>query len=191
MLTPTYDELRRCLYALDESAVKRLIRGVLGGDYVPTDSVELLRQLQILIADWLAHLGVLTDAQQHMVITRFAHTWDKYFVHTLSGLGDHGGRPGLTFAVSDCRWISCTYHEGFFDVEDCLMIPELPEVAVTHIMCDVTALYVKTQHRLVKIRQNLSKDAAHGNSVRSDGSTAGLANDQAGSQRTDHGRTQP
>lgn len=162
MRPPIPEELRRCLSSLEKPQFNMLLRSILGVSK-SGDELSLENQFKIVLCDWFAHLGFLSDAQQHAAIESlgenldsFARSWES-----LVGLETSvDSKPTFTVSVCDCRYISCSGKLELFDVDECVHVTELPEHAVTHIICDLTALYCKTQRRLAHVRR-IAKDDEH------------------------------
>ena len=57
--------------------------------------------------------------------------------------------PSFTVVVCDGRWVSCANKEKFLDIQDFEEVDQLPEHAVTHILCDVAQLYYRMEFRTV------------------------------------------
>lgn len=139
------EQWQKCLAILSESQVKRLIKSLhievgSGGDIDPLACVKLA------LADWIAHLGLFTDAQVNELIGAINPQLDE-FVASLEG----DSIPVFTVAICDGRWVSCVGRESFFDVKEYEEIKQLPEYCVTHIMCDVTQLYARMKHRVTRM----------------------------------------
>src|SRR5262249_48766648 len=63
-----------------------------------------------------------------------------------------GGRlpvPPATLTVSDGRYVRMTMARGgFYDLRDDDWVEQLPGPAVTHLVCDLNALWDRLHHRL-------------------------------------------
>ena len=153
MYQPTLAELKQVLYVLDEPAPKRFVRTVLNDDYVLEGHVSAKQQVQILVHDWLAHLGIFSDAQQYEVVRAFEASWEG-MAAWIEHCGNRTEKPTFTLAICDYRWVSCNLEadEGFYDVQESDRVPEMPAQAVTHVICNLTALWMRNYYRLAHIR---------------------------------------
>jgi hypothetical protein len=142
----TLQDWQRCLQ-LTDGQVKRFIRSVLKLPYVPDGSATSGLRLQLCLLDWILHVtGVLNDAQAGDAL--------EHFQEELGWLGEaldscpRAEWPAILFSVADGRWASVSNGKHFFDVKECEPLRELPIPAVTHVMCDLGALYSRTERRL-------------------------------------------
>lgn len=138
----TVDQWRKCLTVLDEGQSKRLLKSL---DIVvsPEDELEPLIGLKMAVADWVAHLGLFTDAQIYQLLSAIDNPL-KSFANTLNDTEV----PVFTLVICDGRWASCSGKEHFFDLQEYEEIEQLPEYSITHIMCDVTQLYARMEYRV-------------------------------------------
>jgi len=120
------------LVVLDESAVKRLKKAV------NTD-----RDLVIWVGDWLFHLNMFSDAQIYGILEYIKPELEAQDELLRAGLDRRIG----TLAVCESRWVSYTGLRQFYDTETAELVPELGAHAVTHIMCDVSALWHRMRYR--------------------------------------------
>jgi hypothetical protein len=106
---------------LNKDEIKRMTKAV--GTDLP---------LLIHLGEWLTHLNLFSDAQVYDILN---------FVK--SGIEN----SGATLAIADGRWVSFTGNTVFLDTATGETLPELPVFAVTHIMCDITALKLRMEQR--------------------------------------------
>jgi len=137
-----------------------LVKSVLRLSENEEKSLPLFRQLQIALCDWLSHLGVFSDAQQHSVLGGIDENLLGFAKELDLAIGEGKPKPTFTVTVCDCRYVSCSGRLGLIDVSECEELEELPEHAVTHIICDLTSLYCRLLYALNRMRQlPNSKDA--------------------------------
>ena len=140
----------KALSCLDGAKVDRLMNYLKYPRYPLSD----LTKTRLAVADWLAHLGIFSDAQIYKALT---------FVDPLLvqfGLSSED-KPALacTVVVCDGRWVSCSNADGFLDTEHFNEMPEMPCPAVTHIVCDVTQLYNRMEERTRHIKSKEAPNA--------------------------------
>jgi hypothetical protein len=112
------------LVLLDEAAIRRL-RKTVGSDL----------PIVLYLADWLLHLNIFTDAQVYDILS-FVKTGIEQFD---SAAAENKLRP-TTLGVHDSRWVSFSGKPSFLDTKTADEVPDMPFVAVTHIVCDLVAL---------------------------------------------------
>jgi|GEM_PF-6504724 len=134
----------RGLVLLDQAAVRRLVRSV-GCD------LDLL----VYLGEWLTHLNLFSDAQIYGILS-FA----KSVICEFDRLAQSGKVPVASLGVADSRWISFTGQTKFLDVTTLDEVDELPQRAVTHIICDVTALWARMHYRQGTAHDRSSKSDA-------------------------------
>lgn len=139
------------LVLLDPAAVRRLVK-----------SVQCDLDLLIYVGEWLTHLNLFSDAQVYGILT-----FVKSGICEFDRLAQSGKIPVASLGVADSRWVSFTGQNKFLDVTTLEEVDEMPQRAVTHILCDVTALWARMHYRQGRFHDRDSK---------SDASTA----DQAG-----------
>jgi hypothetical protein len=125
------------LILLDEPAAKRLIKAI-GSDL----------DLSVYLGDWLLHLNMFSDAQIYDIL-RFARSEIELF----AGMANKGFIPEMTLCVCDSRWVSITAQSKFLDTQLSEEIEELPHPAVTHIFCNLPALWDRMKTRQNRGRQ--------------------------------------
>ena len=168
MTHPSLEEWRKCLSSLDKPQINMLVRNVFQLTSEEEKSLPLFRQLQMALYDWLTHLGVFSDAQQHSVLSGVSENIEKFSRELGASLLENALKPTFTVTVCDCRYVSCSGRLGVIDVSECEELETLPEHAVTHIICDLTALYFRLLYSLNSLRKlPQSKDAENAPSTSS------------------------
>lgn len=156
-----FGELLPVLYVTSEPEIKRFMQHVEGRKLSPEDELTGAEIVQICLLDWFAHHGALSDAQQLAAI-KWMLPQTCHFASYL-GLAEQWTpekKPTLTVSLSDYRFISVIGKEQFFDAKECDIIAELPVEAVTHVMCDITALVGRMIGRVNRIKGG-SHDGTH------------------------------
>ena len=138
----TVDQWQKCLTVLDASQAKRLLKS-LGLNVLPEDELKPLIGLKMALADWIAHLGLFTDAQIYQLLSAVDSPLEA-FANTLND----ARVPVFTLVICDGRWVSCSGKNHFFDMQEYEEVKQLPEYSITHIMCDVTQLYARMKYRV-------------------------------------------
>lgn len=128
------------LILLDEAAVKRLHKAV--------DSNSLLLAY---LGEWLLHLNLFTDAQTYDIL-KFVKSGIEQFEQKAT----EGKINPATLGVHDSRWVSFSQGKNFLDTQLSEEIAELPTEAVTHIFCDIAALYSRMIYRQGRFHANRS-----------------------------------
>ena len=135
------------LILLDDAAVRRLVKAV-GCD------LDLLLHL----GEWLMHLNMFSDAQVYDIL-KFVRSGGVQASKAASEAQPVTG----TLCVCDSQWVSFSGLPKFLDTQTAEEIDELPHKAVTHIFCDLAALWDRMQHRQGRFHastRNRSADAA-------------------------------
>lgn len=120
------------LVVLDETAVTRLKRAI-------NSDIDLL----VWIGDWLAHLGLFSDAQIYDILKYIKPEIERFDFEASKDID----RRAVTLAVCDSRFISFTGIPVFLDIKTGDYVEGLDDFAVTHIMCDITALRRRMLYR--------------------------------------------
>ncbi len=162
------DELARVLYQTDRAGLKRFLRGVLNVHWTEQTPIPLDAHLRILLEDWMTHLGFLTDAQR-FEINRAVHIQVEAHADALAE--QKTPLPVFRLVIGDYRWVSCDGRDGFFDLNELDEVAELPHEAVTYIVCDLTALYLRSQQRLSTLRHTHRMPNEPGNPENSRGNS--------------------
>lgn len=119
------------LILLDDAAARRLVKAV-GCD------LDLLLHL----GEWLMHLNMFSDAQVYDIL-KFVRSGVVQFAQAAAA-----DQPVTsTLCVCDSQWVSFSGLPKFLDTQTAEEIDELPRKAVTHIFCDLAALWDRMQHR--------------------------------------------
>lgn len=134
----------RGLVLLDPAAVRRLVRTV-GCD------LDLL----VYLGEWLTHLNLFSDAQIYGILG-----FVKSGICEFDRLAQSGTVPVASLGVADSRWVSFTGQDKFLDMTTLDEVDELPQRAVTHIICDVTALWARMHYRQGRFHDRSSKPNA-------------------------------
>jgi hypothetical protein len=138
----TFEQWSKVLAILDEKSAKRYCKQLgIEGEF------STCAQLQLALVDWFSHLNIFSDG----VIVEILKVFNPCIESLAESLGSEE-TPVFTVAICDGRWVSCSLKQEFFDAEDFEEVSELPEYAVTHIMCDVIQLYSRMHHRLTRIQ---------------------------------------
>lgn len=149
-------QLQRVMPTADPAAFAAVRRRVLG-IRTPEQTAELplAVQLRLLFWDWLRHLGFLADDQVHKLaadpkLDETAALLEACWAGDVLRAVD---LPVIQFALYDHRYGRWSGRSGFQDLVDDEPAAELPAPAVTVIVCDLTALYVRALHRLQRLEE--------------------------------------
>jgi hypothetical protein len=93
-------------------------------------------EVVISLGEWLKHLNLFSDLQIYEIL-KFVKDGILKFEEEVNA----GKFSKSCLSVSDYRWISFTSKKNFFDVETLEEIETLESPAVTHIVCDITAMW--------------------------------------------------
>lgn len=164
MARATLNELRRIMTTLDSAQFNFLVRGTLDWKMEWTTETTLQQQLVLGLAEWLAHLGCVTDGQQRVILSIMAKPLECYAEKLEPLLTDRHPKPFFLISLADGRYATYTGCQRWFDLQECNWIDELPEPAVSHLCCDLTALSQRQQRRLNFLRKG-SPDAIQPSAV--------------------------
>jgi hypothetical protein len=142
------EQLKRVMVTLEPGRLAYLVQGFLKVRRNEWSDLGLACQLQLLLCDWMAHLGFVSDQQQNAILTEVRRdllTWKAFF-----SVEFEQARPisAFTLTISDGRYVLVTGRNAWFDLQTETAIERLPDPCVTHIVCDVPALYLRTLKRL-------------------------------------------
>jgi len=145
--------LRRVLVHLDDRSFNNLARAHLKLTQGDGQLVPIVAQLQLALADWIAHLGKYLNEQQMVtLVMHYGPRIQAYGSRAAHALGLGQEPPGLMLTISDGRWVHTNHCLAWFDLEAERDVPELPAPCVTHILCDVAALYQRLCDRLDRVQ---------------------------------------
>lgn len=118
-------------------------------------AVNPTSEFTLAVADWLKHLNLFSDAQLYDIL--------KFGQEIIEGLDQDltaGRTPqyAITLVVSDGRWVTLPGKTCFLDVKYSTELPELENPAITHIACDLIALWHQWS---IRKRQNDQFAATH------------------------------
>lgn len=149
MRTPvSLSSLTRVLVTLRPSRAAYLIRGFLRLGEEHRDDVPLSAQVQLVLADWMAHLGCLDEGQQQQILLRLTDNWREWSAELGEALDSDSPLPGFTITLIDGRFVTSSGMSRIFDLHTDSDIDALPEPAVTFITCDLTAAYARCLRRM-------------------------------------------
>jgi hypothetical protein len=145
-----------CVPLLDDVEFARLVRGVL--DITPTQAkaLDLEHQIRIALWEWLFHLGSLSDAVRELIVNAMESAIRGYcevLQHCVrSGKLDKSEMPVFTMQIADNRYAAWHREEDWLDLRDRRYISQLPQPAVTLVICDFSGLYCRLNQRLTELR---------------------------------------
>lgn len=143
--------LVRVLVTLKPTRLAYLVRGLLKLPPAQNDDLWLSTQLKLALADWLTHLGCISDQQQVQILTHFGTQLDEMagdFRRVMRVGGQRAEWPIFTLTIGDSRYVHTSRSVSWFDLQTEEEPTNLPEPCVTSIVCNVTALYWKLLARL-------------------------------------------
>lgn len=149
------DELRRLCFTLDRRQFLTLIQRnvVLHGE-----EVILLDQIKVLFAEWLIHLGFVTDLQIQTLLKRFNSYLDAFSTEVqgcfTNGKFDKTHLPQFGFRLVEERWIVSMGESALFwyDFVYEKELETLPEPPVTLFGLSLTGLYCRAYNRIMEMR---------------------------------------
>ena len=141
--------VRRALPHVGPGVVARLVRKI------PSAHLECLAGGTVgtlMVADWLTHLSVLSDAQ---ILDLLAHVrrdlfeYMAFLEHAFETRGP-GELPVASVSLLDCRYglFTPARGDGLIDLETGEAVAALPTPAVTQITCWLAPLYLRVAGRL-------------------------------------------
>lgn len=164
-MTPvTIEQLKRVLVTLEPERFAYLVRGYLKVQPHQVKNVPLLMQLKLMLSDWMHHLGFISDQQQQQIMTRRNRDLAEFQAFLSVAVETNkptAELPSFVVTISDGRYVSTTANEHWLDLQIDEEIPELPEPCITHVSCDVTALYLRTTNRIRQVYGGKDADKPH------------------------------
>lgn len=141
-------DMQRIMPILDEAEFAVLARGVLGvRTREQAESLPVAVQLRMLLWEWLVHLGFVTDGQRREIVRL------PDLAHAACGLeGGPHDLPVRNLIVADHRYLGWSWCALWYDFVYGEELASLPEPAVTLIVCDLNALYLRSRKRLAQLR---------------------------------------
>lgn len=145
---PSYQEATKLLYTQNDAAARRFLLGI--RRLAPDEPVPDEALLSLLVCDWLATLGFLSDAQQYQIVGHFRPQLEAIVLE----LRGTASLPVYTLDVADYRWASLTGAQQFLDTDTFQVLDKLPDYTrvVTHFFCNLTALWLLAHEKLRLIR---------------------------------------
>lgn len=152
-------ELKKVLITLEAREFVYLVGGFLKlNTQEQLADVSLPDQLKLMLADWMAHLGFVTDRQRVQVLRRVSLWIERWSGRLAVALADEKYDlnvpakskllTNMTVTISDSRWVCTNHDETWLDLITDEEVESLPERAGTHVTADVLGLYAKMRKRL-------------------------------------------
>lgn len=153
MTKPTFKEWCEVLFVVQPDAAKRFARTFLQLNVEDDEPLELLPRIQLGLFDWVSHLG-LPDTWPWDLVQAIKKPLE-IFAEDMAKIdeNDADGYPMFQILLADHRFLGCTALDAWYDMEEAEPLEELPRPAVTHIHCDLTALYFRLQERVETLRK--------------------------------------
>jgi hypothetical protein len=116
----------------------------------PKDRVPLATQIKFILVDWIYHLGgYLTDGTIDRILSQYDYEINAYQMTLTTALHHHKHElPIFHLTISDGRYVHTTGSAKWFDLVKDEEIEQLESPCVTHIMCDLTAAFMRAKHKL-------------------------------------------
>ena len=130
--------LRKVAPSVPAASLHRLFGDTLYSDKEPADAAILVAAL----ANWLYEWRLFGDLGIYDVVKKLEPAVCQ-LAEDLA-VDDDSAPSILILTVHDGRWTACTGWQQFFDVQTGKEVEELPGPAVSHLSCDITALYWRT-----------------------------------------------
>lgn len=156
---PTLAEIQRCLL-LDPLDLHTYVEHVCGlKPYDGRTRMPMYDVVKLALCDWLDHLNVLNMIAVVDLMEKISPDlapWVQGFSRKLADVDDLTFYPLFTLALHDQTYANWTHKEGsknvgqFYSLHMKVFCKEMPEPAVTHLACDVTALYLRLRRKILK-----------------------------------------
>lgn len=145
----TLRDMQRIAVGIEHDDFSSLARGVLE-IRTPDAALDLsmMKQVQILVWEWLVHLGCITDLQRRAIVKMDEIVGVSA---ALEGAGAKCDMPISRLGIAEYRYAFWNVSELWLDFKHEERMEALPEPAVTTVVCDVTALYLRARDRLARI----------------------------------------
>ena len=164
---PTLAEIQRCLL-LDPLDLHTYVEHVCGiSPYDGKIKMPMYDVVKLALCDWLDHLNVLNMIAVVDLMEKMSPDltpWVQGFSRKLDDVNDLTFYPLYMLSLHDQLYANWTYKEGsknagqFYSLRTKVFCKEMPEPAVTHLACDVTALYLRLRRRVLSTSKG-RKDA--------------------------------
>jgi hypothetical protein len=154
-VTVSTQELAHILPTLDKSQLYVLVRSVLGlKTEEQQNNISVVDRLKAGIFEFMLAIGFVSDAQGRAVLARLEAPLNKI----VSELRPESNvLPVFKLHFVEQRWAAWPTCAVWYDLRYDEDVAELPEPGVLIVTCDVTALYLRQEAALSKLRR--SKDA--------------------------------
>lgn len=121
-----------------------------------------LNEFEIAVAavyEWLAHTGLLSDAQMRYVLSKFGTALGRQIERRAATWGEES--PPMLLTIAEGRWVSWTGTTHWLDFlyED--EVETTDEPAVTLIVCDINSLMLRTWSYLKKLGDTDAHGSEH------------------------------
>jgi hypothetical protein len=148
-MTVSLAALRRTLVQIDKRFLDYLVYGFLKLDPGSPEAgdLPLTTVVRLALADWMSHLGFLSDHQKVMILEARGRQIIEWAERAAATRGD-AEKPPYTLTVSDTRYVHTSEDVTWFDLTRDEERQSLSRPAVTHVTCDVLELLRTVEDRL-------------------------------------------
>lgn len=135
---------------------RRLARLLLGASD-PSGRASAADRLVLGLWEFMSAVGFVSDAQGRAVLAEMRPALDAAAAGMAAG-GDV--LPAFHVVFSERRWVAWPTRDAWFDMVEEVSVASLPEPSVLSVVCDVTALYLRQEAWLERLKGG--KDAGPG-----------------------------
>lgn len=132
------------LSTLDARQVEVLVRRVLKLSPERRADLRVADRIRMGLYEWLLHLGFINADQAGRIVDVLSGHVDLLAVR-LEKEDRAEGIPTCVVTVADKRFVTCTGMPAWYDVDFDEVVTDLPEVVVTAIICNTTALHFRME----------------------------------------------
>jgi hypothetical protein len=147
--TVTFQELSGLLTTLNRQDMEALAALLSLRSEYERQNIQLGDRLAGGVYEFLVATAVMPEARRELIdqITPMLRDLAK----VLPGRSREN-LPSAHVVFAEQRYVSWPMADGFYDMVTRAMIPALPDPAVTFVVCDVTALYLRQEQWLKRLR---------------------------------------
>jgi hypothetical protein len=155
---PPISVVCRVMPSLDKLQTARLVRGLLK---LRTPEqfkapAPVLVQLQAYVYEWLLHLGFVSDGQAQALLaamTQLLRDLAGDLEHALEAEPPCPELPVALLTIADRTFAAWPGLDRFYHLVDNAFADQTTAAPVTHIVCDLTALFLQKQRWLTQLQE--------------------------------------
>jgi hypothetical protein len=151
-LTVSLDDIKRVLVHTETRLFRTVAKSLLASNSQAMRDLSVAHRAMLSLADWMSHLGCLSDLQIVTTLEKRRRSILEWAAFVDTHLLGRIPPPVYTLTISDGRWVHANIDKTWLDLESGEEVEALPGPAVTHITCDVLAMYLRVLSRLYRLK---------------------------------------